>query len=78
VPVGVVCEQADGTIAIPSRERGRLVFVLPAWKLNLQDGFRSIGKSYGRGERLKCIWEGIADAQGPLLRALSDEARQAF
>jgi hypothetical protein len=72
VPVSVVGKQADGTIAIPSRERGRLVFVLPAWKLNLQNGAGSIGKNRGRSERFKGVRERVADAQRPLLYAFVD------
>jgi hypothetical protein len=64
VPVGVVCEQADRTIAIPSRECGRPRVRSPG--LETEPSRRlPFHRQELRSRRLKGIWESIADAQGP-------------
>ena len=71
MPVVVACDEPHRALAVPERQRIRLVLALAVRELDLQhDG------SGGHGKRRVRVWERRLKLERPLLPAFLDESRQ--
>jgi hypothetical protein len=61
VPVGVVGEETHGSVAVPMRERRRLVLGLPVRVLKFEHDGLSVRRCRAEGERGRSIREGVTD-----------------